>query len=91
MSAAWAGGSTRTWRRLRLYVLDRDGYACQIPDQVTGLLCGAYADHVDHILPLSKGGAKYDDRNCRAACASCNLRRGAARHGKPPAGRAWSW
>lgn len=100
MSASWAGGSTRTWRRLRLYVLDRDGFRCQLPakggsSSNGGELCGAYATHVDHVVPLSKGGAKYDDRNCRAACASCNLSRGnrdtapaAARQRRP---LAWSW
>lgn len=88
MSASWAGGSTRTWRKLRLFVLDRDGFGCQVPTS-SGDLCGAFATHVDHIVPLSKGGAKYDDRNCRAACASCNLRRGAAVKRQPV--RAWSW
>lgn len=31
MSALNAGGSTRSWRRLRAYVLTRDGGRCQVP------------------------------------------------------------
>lgn len=27
----WRGGSTRRWRRVRLFVLSRDGYRCQVP------------------------------------------------------------
>jgi hypothetical protein len=30
---------------------------------------------VDHIVLLSMGGQKYDPLNCRAACATCNLKR----------------
>jgi 5-methylcytosine-specific restriction endonuclease McrA len=99
VSASWAGGSTRTWRKLRMYVLNRDGFACQVLTR-SGEACGAWATHVDHIVPLSKGGPKYDDRNCRAACSSCNLRLG-ARSTTPDdaprtktlsqAGRDWSW
>jgi 5-methylcytosine-specific restriction endonuclease McrA len=29
-SKAWARGSTRAWRRLRLAVLNRDGWTCQL-------------------------------------------------------------
>lgn len=88
MSAAWRAGSTRSWRKLRAYVLARDGRLCQVPDG-DGRLCLAPARHVDHIKPRSAGGAFLDPANCRAACEACNLRRGAARPPKPR--RAWSW
>lgn len=97
MSASWAGGSTRTWRKLRMYVLDRDGFACQVPvrggtEDNGGQVCGAFATHVDHIVPLSKGGPKYDDRNCRAACSRCNLGRGAGdNEPRPVRIGVWSW
>jgi len=29
VSRAWAGGSTRAWRRLRLAIIARDGYRCR--------------------------------------------------------------
>lgn len=30
MSNAWRNGSTATWRKLRVAVLDRDGWICQL-------------------------------------------------------------
>ena len=30
---------------------------------------------VDHIIPLSKGGAQYDEDNCCVACFPCNNNR----------------
>lgn len=54
---------------LRYDVLARDGFRCQI--------CGATADdgyklHVDHILPVSKGG-KTEMSNLRTLCERCNM------------------
>lgn len=56
----------------RRRILERDGYRCQI--QLDG--CTGTATHVDHITPLSKGGVD-TDFNLQAACAHCNLRKGA--------------
>ena len=75
VAAVSRGGSTRRWRRLRALVLDRDGARCQVPAPGGGP-CGAFASHVDHIRPRSLGGND-DPANLRAACPSCNLRRGA--------------
>ena len=66
----------RQWRTLRLRILARDGYRCQI--NAKG--CTTVADQVDHIVRLSEGGAKFDPRNLRAACTHCNASDG-ARHG----------
>jgi 5-methylcytosine-specific restriction enzyme A len=66
----------RQWRTLRLRILHRDGYQCQI----NGPGCTHTADQVDHIVRLSEGGAKYDPRNLRAACTHCNASDGAT-HG----------
>ena len=33
MSTSWAGGSTRRWRKLRLFVLNRDRWICQLCEQ----------------------------------------------------------
>ena len=54
---------------LRYDVLRRDGFRCQ--------LCGATADdgyklHVDHIIPVSKGG-KTELSNLRTLCERCNM------------------
>lgn len=61
-------GSTRAWRALREAVLDRDGHACQAPG------CGALATHVDHIVPVARGGSSWPG-NLRALCSPC-LRKG---------------
>lgn len=106
MSRAWRKGSTSAWRRLRAIILDRDQHRCQVPVNkgLTGYQpCGERATHVDHITPKSLGGQDVP-ANLRAACASCNLSRGArtddqpsrtvriprqrARHAKPGP---WTW
>lgn len=55
--------------KLRYSILKRDGFRCQI--------CGRTADdgiklHVDHILPVSKGGETVPN-NLRTLCDTCNL------------------
>lgn len=57
---AVAGG----WQQIRTFVLDRDGHTCRY--------CGGAADHVDHIVPRSKGGTNHPGNLC-AACEACNL------------------
>ena len=58
---------------LRYDVMQRDGFRCQI--------CGAtakdgYKLHVDHIIPVSKGG-KTEMNNLRTLCERCNTGKGA--------------
>ncbi len=77
MSNAWAKGSTTRWRTFRASILARDRYLCTIK----GPGCTTYAPlrggHVDHYpIPLSRGGAKFDPANARAACRACNLAQG---------------
>jgi len=60
--------STHTWRKIRLQILERDQYVCQIRRKG----CTEIATQVDHIVPVTKGGAKYDPRNLRASCLKCN-------------------
>lgn len=55
--------------KLRYSILKRDGFKCQ--------LCGRTANddvklHIDHILPVSKGG-KTEPSNLRVLCDACNL------------------
>lgn len=69
MSKAWEGGSDSRWRRFRLTVLERDRWVCSLNTPS----CTGAATQVHHIVPLSRGGAKYDPGNCAAACRNCNL------------------
>ena len=78
MSNSWEGGSDTRWSRFRLTILARDLWTCQIraPGCTTRAMeHGRDAGHVDHIIELSQGGAKYDPDNARASCRSCNLGR----------------
>lgn len=63
-----SGAYDAAWRRVRLEVLRRDAYRCQ--------LCGAYGTHADHIVSLADGGARLDMANLRCLCARCNTSRG---------------
>jgi 5-methylcytosine-specific restriction endonuclease McrA len=63
-------GSTRSWRKVRAFVLARDRYRCQIAG------CWQPADHVDHITPLVADGLS-ELWNLRSTCARHNLQKGA--------------
>lgn len=62
------GWGDNRWKRLRLAVLERDRWTCRY--------CGKPADHCDHVLPRSRGGAD-DPANLVAACGLCNRKKGA--------------
>ena len=60
----WAG----QWRRLRLRILARDNWQCQI----RGDNCTGYADTVDHVIHRSRAPwLEYDETNLRASCKPC--------------------
>ena len=69
---AWL--TSAQWKRTRLYVLDRDGWQCQIH----GPRCLGYANEVDHVVTRADGGAMFNPANLRASCGPCN--RGRAAH-----------
>jgi len=52
----------RRYRKLRAWVLARDGYTCAY--------CGAAATTVDHVIPRSEGGT-HDPANLAACCWPC--------------------
>jgi 5-methylcytosine-specific restriction endonuclease McrA len=52
----------------RAAIMRRWGYRCAY--------CDARAEHLDHVHPLSKGGADAE-HNMLPACAKCNLSKGA--------------
>ena len=62
----------RVWARIRVVVLVRDHYECQI--RLHG--CKHKATQVDHIISLMDGGTD-ELENLQAACAPCNKRKGA--------------
>lgn len=61
------------WRTIRRQVLERDQHICRIG--APG--CTLVANQVDHIVPVSRGGAWWDLANLRAACPRCNNGRNA--------------
>lgn len=58
-------------KKLRFKILERDGFCC--------VYCGAKPPdcvlHVDHKIPVSKGGNN-DESNLVAACSDCNSGKG---------------
>jgi 5-methylcytosine-specific restriction endonuclease McrA len=69
------GRAGARWAKVRLEVLERDGYLCQI--RIAG--CTRRATQVDHIVPLTTLGPddprRDDPAALRAACRNCNTRR----------------
>jgi 5-methylcytosine-specific restriction protein A len=59
--------STESWKSLRLRVLKRDDWQCQ----VRGPQCTGDATVVDHIIPVSHHGEDLDE-NAQAICAPCH-------------------
>ena len=59
--------SARWRRKLRPYILKRDGWECQACGKLLGLA------QVDHIQPVSKGGKSFDPANCQTLCVSCHV------------------
>ena len=65
--------STIGWKRMRLWVIERDRGLCQMH----GADCRTYATEADHIVAIADGGDFWDPNNLRAACAMCNRQAGA--------------
>lgn len=96
MSASWASGSTRAYRRVRAVVLARDGYRCRAhadgwcarapgTHTCTGRaeLTGPDAGHAHHTHGRAVTGD--DPRYMVASCAACNLHIGdPTKHSDPP-------
>ena len=78
---SWRRGerpSRRHWSKVRLVVLDRDGWAC-VRCQKKGRL------EVDHRVPMEAGGSVYAFENCQTLCVSYHREksRGERRRRKP--------
>lgn len=61
-------GYDATWRKLRLWHLRRQPLcvACERRGRLTP------AEEVDHITPISRGGARLDPANLQSLCKSCH-------------------
>jgi hypothetical protein len=93
----WEAGSTRHWRTIRAYVLQRDGRCrahadgwCARAGRTTSHECTGRPEHAHHVLGRSKTGD--DPRYIVAACAACNLYIGdPTQHGDPPLTTITTW
>ena len=56
------------WQKLRIQILDRDGWVC--------VVCNRPAHTVDHIIPRVKGGDMWNPSNLQSMCKSCNSSKG---------------
>jgi len=56
------------WQKLRIQILDRDGWVC--------VVCNRPAHTVDHIIPRVKGGDMWSPDNLQSMCKSCNSAKG---------------
>lgn len=70
MRKSWSGVEdtslyhTRRWRRLRIWILQRDPVCC---------ICKLEASTVaDHVLPVRLGGEFWDEDNLQGVCAPCH-------------------
>ena len=60
---------TQRWRRLRIRVLERDGWlcvSCQDKDRIE------FATVVDHITEITQGGDPWAMENLRSMCRPCH-------------------
>lgn len=64
-------GASRAESVSRRAIIARDESKCYL----CGKLCEESEIHLDHVVPLSRGG-EHSARNIRVACAPCNLSKG---------------
>lgn len=60
------------WSKTRRRIMQRDRYECRTDVSGAGLICGARATEVDHIIPRSEGGTD-DMENLEAICHEHHL------------------
>ncbi len=84
---------TYAWRKLRLVILKRDGYVCQLCGRDIDRLakpCTPWAPSVDHIVPPEIAPhLRYEPSNLRAAHFHCNSSRKQGDRPTSRASRAW--
>ena len=62
MSRRKVSPNANRWRKVRVIILDRDGWKCVQCGRRAGLC-------VDHIIPISEGGDMYSESNLQTLCA----------------------
>ena len=66
----------RRWARVRLRIMDRDGWRC--------VLCGkAGRLEVDHVRPLHHGGEQWAESNLQTLCKTCHVAKSRRESGRP--------
>jgi 5-methylcytosine-specific restriction enzyme A len=76
-------GYDQAWRKVRLAILRRDRWICQ--------LCGKRGNTVDHVVPLrERPDLRLSPANLRTTCRSCNLRLAREREQRDGVARPWA-
>ena len=74
----------KQWAKLRRLALDRDGWRCR--------QCGKPGRlEVDHIMPLSQGGAALDLDGLQTLCRDCHLAKSSVERNRRPNPEAVRW
>ena len=71
------------WARVRRAVLDAAGWRCAV--------CGQYANEVDHIIPLHKGGDPWELANLQSLCGTCHVEKTRRENRRPPTAAETAW
>ena len=59
--------SAARWKRVRRQAIERDGYRCRKCGRASGRF------EVDHVVPISAGGAAYELDNLQSLCRPCHF------------------
>ena len=65
---ATSAADRRRWRVVRRRVFERDGWRCRKCGGAGRLEC-------DHVTPIHRGGAAWDEANLQALCRTCHIRK----------------
>jgi len=63
-------------KRFRQYILNRDRWICYICNAKLDASGTDARGTIDHLVPVSRGGARYSSKNVRACCRTCNVSKG---------------
>ena len=75
---------SKRWAKLRLRILDRDGWRCRE--------CGKPGRlEVDHVVSMSRGGDACDESNLQALCRGCHHDKTAGENSRPRDLEALAW
>lgn len=72
--AASRRGYDRAWSRFRLHHLRKHPLCVFAEHPGAKADCLLAASIVDHVKPLTAGGARLDERNCRSVCTNCHAK-----------------